>query len=167
MFVTTAHALTAPAADTAAVVRELRDRAEITDALHRFALGQDLRDRELFASSFAEDAELDFQPTAEKWGGQAPLMVGRDFIVDTILGGFEGRVDTSHQVTNPRIAIDGDTARLTAMVEAQHLLTGNHEVFALLKNRYDVELVREGERWLMRQVRIENIWISGDPKAIF
>ncbi|MFF2557678.1 nuclear transport factor 2 family protein [Nocardia sp. NPDC058058] len=167
MPVTAPHALSAPAADYTAVVRELRDRAEIADALYRFALGQDLRDRELFASSFSEDAELDFQPTADRWGGKAPLMEGRDFIVDTILSGFAGRVDTSHQVTNPRIVIDGDTAWLTAMVEAQHLRTYDHDVFALLKNRYEVELVRDGERWLMRRVRIVNIWFTGDPKAIF
>ncbi|GAB4583591.1 nuclear transport factor 2 family protein [Nocardia sp. IFM 10818] len=155
------------ATDAPDVVRELRDRAEIADALYRFALGQDLRDRELFASSFTADAELDFQPTAGKWGGVAPLMAGRDVIVDTILGGFAGRVDTSHQVTNPRIAIDGDTARLTALVEAQHLLSADHGVFALLKNRYDVQLRREGARWLMHRIRIENIWFTGEPTAIF
>ncbi|NNH74610.1 nuclear transport factor 2 family protein [Nocardia uniformis] len=165
MYVTENHALAATSADT--VVRELRDRAEIVDALYRFALGQDLRDKDLFASSFAVDAELDFQPAAAKWGGSAPLMTGRDFIVATILDGFAGRVDTTHQVTNPRIAIDGDTARLTALVEAQHLLTVEHDTFALLKNRYDVDLVRADGRWLMSRVRIENVWYQGDPTAIF
>ncbi|MCP3816621.1 hypothetical protein NLX86_00245 [Streptomyces sp. A3M-1-3] len=32
--------------------RELRDPAEIVDALYRFGLGQDLKGRDLFASSF-------------------------------------------------------------------------------------------------------------------
>ncbi|MFI6867846.1 nuclear transport factor 2 family protein [Nocardia sp. NPDC050406] len=165
MYVTEDRALSATADE--AIVRELRDRAEIVDALYRFALGQDLQDKDLFASSFALDAELDFQPAAAKWGGAAPLMVGRDFIVTTILDGFAGRVDTTHQVTNPRIAIDGDTARLTALVEAQHLLTVEHETFALLKNYYDVELVREDGRWLMRRIRIDNVWYQGEPTAIF
>lgn len=165
MYVTENHALAATTSE--ATVRELRDRVEIVDALHRFALGQDLQDKDLFASAFAVDAELDFQPTAAKWGGIAPLMTGRDFIVTTILDGFAGRVDTTHQVTNPRIAIDGDTARLTALVEAQHLLTVEHDTFALLKNIYDVDLVRDGERWLMRRIRIENVWYQGDPTAIF
>ncbi|WP_220139916.1 nuclear transport factor 2 family protein [Nocardia huaxiensis] len=165
MYIIEPRALSATAAD--ALVRELRDRVEITDALYRFGLGQDLGDKDLFASAFAADAELDFQPAAVKWGGVAPLMTGRDFIVDTILTGFEGRVDTTHQVTNPRIVVDGDTARLTALVEAQHLLTAEHDTFALLKNLYDVELVRDGERWVMRRIRIENIWYQGDPVAIF
>ncbi|MFH8381382.1 nuclear transport factor 2 family protein [Kitasatospora sp. NPDC018058] len=60
-------------------------------------------------------------------------MSGRDTIVDTILGMFTGRVDTTHQVTNPRITVDGDTARLTALVEAQHLLIADPTKHALLK----------------------------------
>ncbi len=58
----TPFALAAQPGDTATAVAELRDRAEITDALHRFALGQDLKDGELFASAFTADAELDFRP---------------------------------------------------------------------------------------------------------
>ncbi len=94
-------------------------------------------------------------------------MVGRDTIVTTILDSFTGRVDTTHQVTNPRIAVDGDTARLTALVEAQHLLSADHSTFALLKNPYDVELVRDGRRWVVRRMRIDNTWYRGDPAAIF
>ncbi|MGK5557551.1 nuclear transport factor 2 family protein [Actinomadura kijaniata] len=144
-----------------------RDRVEIIDALYRFALGQDLRDAELFGSAFTADATLDFRPAAARWGAEPPVMTGRDTIVTTILGSFTGRVDTTHQVANPRVAVDGDTARLTALVEAQHLLTADHSVHALLKNLYDVDLVRDGDRWLMRHVRIANVWYTGDPEAIF
>ncbi|MEU9042884.1 MULTISPECIES: nuclear transport factor 2 family protein [unclassified Kitasatospora] len=161
------QALTAKPDDTASVVAELRDRAEITDALYRFALGQDLKDRELFASAFTADAELDFRPAAARWGGEPPLMTGRDFIVDTILAMFTGRVDTTHQVTNPRIDIAGDTARLTALVEAQHLLTAAPDTHALLKNPYTLDLVRDGGRWLIRRMRIDNTWYTGDPAAVF
>ncbi|TYC66670.1 nuclear transport factor 2 family protein [Streptomyces sp. CB01881] len=167
MTTTAHHALTAQPADTAAVVAELRDRAEITDALYRFGLGQDLKDRELFASAFTADAELDFRPAAARWGGKPPVMVGRDTIVDAILAMFTGRVDTTHQVTNPRITVDGDTARLTALVEAQHLLTADPGTHALLKNPYTVDLVRDGSRWLIRRMRIDNTWFTGDPVAVF
>ncbi|MFI6538156.1 nuclear transport factor 2 family protein [Nonomuraea sp. NPDC050547] len=159
MYVTTDRAL-ADGADP-------RDLPEIIDALYRFALGQDLGDAELFASAFAEDAGLDFGPAAAKWGAAPPVMSGRDTIVSAILGGFAGRVATTHQVTNPRVQVTGDTARLTAMVEAQHLLTADRSVHALLKNLYDVELVREGGRWVMTRVVIDNLWYTGDPPAIF
>ncbi|MBG0832559.1 nuclear transport factor 2 family protein [Planomonospora sp. ID67723] len=167
MYITRQYAVSAPAADAAALAGELRDRAEIADALYRFGLGQDLKDGDLLASSFAVDAELDFRPAAARWGAEPPLMSGRDTIVTTILGMFAGRVDTTHQVTNLRIAVDGDTARLTALVEAQHLLTSDHGTHALLKNPYDVDLVRDGDRWVMRGIRIDNAWYTGDPVAIF
>ncbi|KAB8182258.1 nuclear transport factor 2 family protein [Microbispora catharanthi] len=167
MFVTRESALSTQSAHMTAVVRELRDHAEILDALYRFGLGQDLKDEELFASAFAAEAELDFRPAAARWGGRPPLMSGREVIVSTILAMFTGRVDTTHQITNPRISVDGDTARLTALVEAQHLLTADHATFALLKNPYDVELVRDGERWVIRRIRIHNAWYTGDPTAFF
>jgi hypothetical protein len=167
MYVTDAYALSAPAADTGKVAAELRDRVEILDALYRFGLGQDLKDAALFRSSFAPDAVLDFAPAAGKWGGRPPLMVGRETIVSTILDQFTARVDTTHQVTNPRIAVDGDAARLTALVEAQHLLATDHDTFALLTNPYDVDLVRDGARWVIQRLRIDNAWYTGDPVAIF
>jgi hypothetical protein len=167
MYVTAEHALSAPATDANAVVQELRDRAEILDALYRFGLGQDLKDKALFASAFAADAELDFRPAAAKWGASPPVMSGRDTIVTTILAMFTGRVDTTHQVTNPRITIDGDAARLTALVEAQHLLIADPTTRALLKNPYDAGLVRDGDRWAIRRLRIDNAWYAGDPTAIF
>ncbi|MFI0447756.1 nuclear transport factor 2 family protein [Actinomadura sp. 6N118] len=150
-----------------AIVRELKDRAEIVDALYRFGLGQDLKDRELFASAFAAEAELDFRPTAVKIGIESELMVGRDTIVDTILGLFRGRVDTTHTVTNPRVSVDTDTAELTAVVDAQHVLQADPSQHALLKNLYAVGLVRDGQRWVISRMRIDNVWYTGTPKAIF
>jgi hypothetical protein len=159
MYVTTHQALSAEDG--------LRDRTEVIDALYRFGLGQDLHDRELFASAFSADAELDFRPAAAKAGIESDLMAGRDTIVDTIFGLFADRVDTTHVVTNPRVQVDGDTARLTAIVEAQHLLKADHTRHALLKNLFDTELVRDGARWTMRRIRIDNVWYTGEPKVIF
>ncbi|GAA1590016.1 nuclear transport factor 2 family protein [Kribbella sancticallisti] len=145
--------------------RQLIDREEVIDALYRFGLGQDLRDRELFTSAFAADAVLDFRPAAIKCGLDIPLMEGRDTIVDLILNP-EIRIDTTHVVTNARVTLDGDTARLTAIVEAQHLPKDDHTRHALLKNLYSVDAVRDGSRWVMRRVHIDNVWYTGDPWVI-
>ncbi len=161
------HALTALPSATESVVAELRDRAEIVDALYRFAIGQDEKDEAVFASAFTPDAELDFRPAAARWGATPPVLVGRETIVGTILAMFADRVETTHQVTNARIAIDGDVARLTALVEAQHVLTADPGTRALLKNPYAVELVRDGHRWRIRRMVIRNSWWSGRPEAIF
>ncbi|WP_198946166.1 nuclear transport factor 2 family protein [Pseudofrankia asymbiotica] len=157
------HALSAK--DPADIIGELKDRAEVTDALYRFTLGLDLRDRELAASAFAADAELESRATTGK-GEPGPVMTGRDTIVETVLATI-ARLDTTHVVTNPRIQVNGDAARLTAIVEAQHLLTADHSRNALMKNRYTVALCRDGERWVMRRVRVETVWHAGDPAAVF
>ncbi|MET0235919.1 MAG: nuclear transport factor 2 family protein [Kibdelosporangium sp.] len=142
------------------------DWIEIVDALYRFGAGQDRRDKALFASAFAADAELDFQPAAGNWGGTAPVMTGREAIVDTIFQVLAG-VDTTHVVTNPRVTVDGDAARLTAIVQAQHLMSTDHSKFALLTNYYETELVRAGHRWVLRRIRIENSWYEGEPTRFF
>lgn len=160
MYVTRHHAL-----GTGDAGRELTDRVEVIDALYRFGLGQDLRDRELFASAFAADAVLDFRPAAAKCGLDIPLMTGRDTIVGIILNP-DTRIDTTHVVSNARVEVAGDTARLTAIVEAQHLPRDDHSRHALLKNLYDVELVRDGSRWLLQHVHIDNVWFTGDPWVI-
>jgi hypothetical protein len=167
MFVTTHAALDVETGGD--LVAHLRDRAEIVDALYRFGLGQDLRyqdgARDLFRSAFAEDAVLDFRPAAEKIGLEVPLMTGRDTIADIILNP-ETKIDTTHVVSNPRVTIDGDRAQLSALVEAQHLPTGDHSRHALLKNLYDVTLVRDGARWVMQHVYIACVWFTGDPAVI-
>lgn len=157
------HAPDAQSADP--VVRELADRVEVLDALYRFALGRDVRDRALFESAFAPEAEFDFRPAAVKFGLELPLMTGRQMIADIVLNP-EVRIDTTHVVSNPRISVDGDSATLTALVEAQHLPTGDHSRHALLKNLYAVELVRDGARWVITRMHIDNVWFTGDPKVI-
>jgi hypothetical protein len=149
--------------------RRLRDQLEVVDALYRFGLAQDLRHhkgaRELFASAFADDAVLDFRPAATKCGLQIPLMTGRDSIVATIMNP-DVHIDTTHVVTNPRVRVDGATAQLSALVEAQHLPSNDHTRHALLKNIYAVRLVRDGAAWVMSHVHIDNVWFTGDPSVI-
>jgi ketosteroid isomerase-like protein len=162
MYVTSDHALSATS--TEGIAGELRDRAEVIDALFRFALGLDLRDRDLAASAFAADARLESRTARQPGAGQ--VMDGRDTIVDAVLATI-APLDTTHVVTNPRIEVNGDTAALTAIVEAQHLVTADHSRSALLKNRYAAILSRDGQRWVIQQVRVETIWQAGDPAAVF
>ncbi|MDL4776752.1 MULTISPECIES: nuclear transport factor 2 family protein [Thermomonosporaceae] len=155
-----------PARDAAAIACELKDREEVVDALYRFAQGLDLQDRQLLASALAADAELDSRSAAAKWGAYSPLMIGRDTIVNLLLGLIIDRVDTTHVVTNPRVQVDGDTARFTAMVQAKYLLRADHDRHALLTNRYTLDLARDGAHWVMHRVHIETAWYTGDPADV-
>ena len=143
------------------------DHLAIVDALYRFGAGQDMSDRALFESAFADDAVLDFTQPAKRLGVDIPVFRGRENIADTIFAAIAA-LDTTHTVTNPRITdYDGRHATLTALVEAQHLPRADHSRHLMLKNIYRIELSRLVDAWVMDHVRIDNVWMEGDPKVLF
>lgn len=146
-------------------IQENTDKLAVIETLYRFAAGLDLRDKDLLASAFAADAISDFRPAGKKAGFEYPVMQGRDNIVDALRDSL-GTIDTTHSVSNPRVSIHGDTAKLDALVEAQHLPANDHSRHYLMKNRYDVELTRDGEVWVIQHVIIDNVWRTGDPTVL-
>jgi hypothetical protein len=146
---------------------DVQDRVGIVDALYRFAAGQDLRDAELFESAFSEQATLDITGPAKLLGAELPVLQGRPTISGALMASTD-RLDTSHTVTNPRIvAYDGESARLSALVEANNLPRGDHGRQLLLKNVYTADLSKHDGRWTIDNLLIENIWITGDPAVLF
>jgi hypothetical protein len=142
------------------------DIHKVVDALYRFAAGQDHRDRELFESAFGPEAIVDFTQPAARFGITLPAFVGRHAIADTIMGTTTPLI-TTHSVTNPRVSVSGARARMTALVEAQHVLREDPGRHLLLKNFYTVELSRSGPEWRIDHMKIENAWYSGDPAVLF
>lgn len=141
------------------------DKLAVVDALYRFAAGIDLRDQRLLASALAENAVSDFRQAAAKAGFDYPVIEGRDTIIAALTASL-ATLDTTHSVTNPRVAIDGDTARLDALVEAQHVPRDDHTRHYLMKNRYDVELARSGDGWVITRTTVDNVWRSGDVAVL-
>ena len=144
---------------------EMADKFAVTETLYRFAAGIDLKDRELLASAFTDDAVSDFRLAAAKAGFEYPVLEGRDLIVSALSDSLK-YIDTTHSVSNPRVSVSGDTARLDALVEAQHVSQNDQSRHYLMKNRYDVELVRDGEVWRIKRVTVDNVWRSGDPAVL-
>lgn len=151
--------------DIHAEIRRLRDRHEIVDALYRFAAGQDLRDREMFLSAFAPDAQLDFTDPARRFGAEVPVMRDRRTIAGILA--TLAPLDTTHTVTNCRVVVDGDRAHLLALVEAQHVTRTSPLRHLLLKNVYDLDLLRDQNQWVIQRMRIRNVWSDGDPTVLF
>ena len=150
---------------SSSLANEAADTLAVIDALYRFAAGIDLRDKRLLSSSLAENAVSDFRPAAAKAGLENPVIEGRDFIVAALTASL-ATLDTTHSVTNPRVTIDGGWARLDALVEAQHVLRDDHTRHYLMKNRYDVELARAGDVWVITRNTVDNVWRSGDPAVL-
>ena len=145
------------------------DRYEVADTLHRYAFGLDHGDADSLASALTEDCVLDFCRADKKLHLGFPLITGRQAILDSVLP-LIGPLDTSHTATNLQIEISDDSATLSAYVMSQHFMP--HEGSqrgaenALLMNRYDCELARDGQKWRFKRITIDNAWSQGDPEIL-
>ena len=151
------------------LAQQASDRYEIGDTLHRYAFGLDQGDADSLGSAFAEDGTLDFRPASQKLGLDFPLLTGRPAIVETLIP-FLGPLDTTHTASNLQIEVSGDTATMSAYVMSQHFMpregsrAGSEN--ALLMNRYDCKLVRDGRKWRFTRVTIDNAWLQGDAEIL-
>ena len=145
------------------------DRYQIADTMHRYAFGLDHADADSLASAFTEDCVFDFRPAGRKLGIDFPRLVGRQAVLDALLP-LLGPLDTTHTASNLQIEISGDTATLSAYVMSQHFMpregSRRGSENALLMNRYDCELVRDGLKWRFKNVTIDNAWLQGDPEIL-
>ncbi len=141
------------------------DTLAVVDTLYRFAAGIDLRDRALLSSAFTEDAISDFRPAGAKAGFEYPVLQGRETIVEALSTSLNG-LDTSHSFSNPRVVVDGDTAQVDVLVEAQHVSSVDGARQYLMKNRYDVVLARRDAGWEIKHVIVDNVWRTGDPSVL-
>ena len=145
------------------------DRYEIADSLHRFAFGLDHGDADSLASTLTEDCVLDFRPAGRKLGLDFPKLTCRQAIVDALIP-LLGPLDTSHTISNLQIEISDDSATLYGYVLAQHFMPRQGPKpgaeNALLMNRYDCELTRDGKKWRFKRMMIDNAWAQGNPEIL-
>lgn len=143
----------------------MSDYLEITDALYRFGAGVDHNDAGLLASAFSAAAEVDFSPCGRKMGLEFPLLTEGEAIVRFLSANAETQT-TTHVITNARVQVEGDAAKLRALVDATHLPRGDHSRRCQMMNWYEVELVEEARLWRIRRLVIDNAWFAGDPQVL-
>jgi len=145
------------------------DRTEIADTMYRYAFGLDHGDPDSLASALTEDCVLDFTSGGQKLGINFPILNGREMVLSTLIS-MLGPLDTSHTASNLQIEVSGDTATMHGYIMSQHFMPGEGprrgSDYALLMNRYDTELVRDGAKWRFQRVMIDNAWAEGDPGII-
>jgi hypothetical protein len=145
------------------------DRYEIADTLHRYAFGLDHGDADSLESALAEDCVFEFTPAGKKLGLDFRLLTGRQAIVAALIP-LLGPLDTSHTASNLQIEISGDTATLYGYLMSQHFMprqgSRRGSENALLMNRYECDLVRDGEKWRFKRIKIDNAWAQGDPQIL-
>jgi len=85
--------------------------------------------------------------------------------------GAVGPLDTNHSITNPRVVVDGDSARVRCYAQAQHFLPGEGPdperlEHALTMNRYDTTLRRDDGEWRIAHLSIDLAWFDGNPAVL-
>jgi hypothetical protein len=141
------------------------DKLAVVEAIYRYAAGIDLRDRALLSSALAEDAVSDFRPAAAKAGFDYPVLQGRETIVEALSSSL-AQLDTTHSASNPRVTLNGDTAQLDVLIEAQHHPRQDHARHYLMKNVYKVALARIDATWVIKHITVDNFWRDGDPSVL-
>lgn len=136
-------------------LQSLIDRAEITDLLTRYARAVDRKDWGLFRSVFTPDARIDYTQVGGV-AGNLDEVVG---FLEQVMPMFE---TMQHLISNIDIAIDGDEAKVAAMVY-NPLKLPDSPMWAT-GGWYHHELVRTPEGWRSRSLVEEAGWFDGVPE---
>jgi len=139
---------------TDALVRELHDRALISELLLRFARALDERDWEGYAALYTDDGVLQLP-----WGPPRPRQ-GLAEDTEANLGRFQA---TQHFSSNHQVAVDGDHATSRSYLQAVHVVDPEATEHWTLGGWYDCAYRRTDEGWRFTHVSITPVWQTGRP----
>lgn len=138
-------------------LEELSDKQEITEVLYRYATALDTRDRELLREVFLDDALFVI-------GAGVGDFQGVDAIADIVIEFLGGLESSQHILTNPVVELEGDRARSTCYLHAQHYMpdqrTGGNTLE--IGGTYHDDLVRTADGWRIERRHLEVTWTEGN-----
>lgn len=139
--------------------RDLADRQEIADLLFRYATALDTRDWQLLSTCFTPTAVAVY----EGLGEFSPYAA-----IEGVCRAALEPLDGSHHVVSNVVAeVEGDSARATSYVVAQHVRAGAPGGdFYTLGGVYTDELVRTADGWRIARRRLARVWTSGNPRVL-
>ncbi|MFK0111978.1 nuclear transport factor 2 family protein [Streptomyces sp. NPDC091217] len=142
----------------------LLDRAEVSDAVKRFFIALDRFD---WAGVEREVAD-EFTLVANAPGTVAAPVPRAEFMrtLKARNGGFTG---TIHLNPDHLVTVDGDRAHVTAHMWAAHMVGPDPKDVFWGYGIYEIDLIRDGERWLLSSQRIDMVRGEGegDPADVF
>jgi len=148
---------------TAEILARFETQQDHIDLMNRYAHALDLRDWDLLASLFTEDAGFRARVILEGGVPDADntAVDGRDALVATLRAIWDGLSATHHMLSNYAVeaAADGTTAKAPCYLRAHHV--GNRErghLFEESLGRFDFETVREEDGWKIRWME-ENLFV--------
>ena len=137
----------------------------VLDALYRFGVGVDTNDSNLLETVFSDDAVVDFSPCGRKMGLDFSVLTGAETIVHFLGASVKTQI-TSHVITNGRVHLTGDGAKLQALVDATHILREDDSQRCQMRNWYQAELVEVEDQWRIFRLTIDNVWFTGSPQVL-
>lgn len=144
-------------AELAATIRELKDRQEILDCLHRYCRGVDRFDRAAVRSAYHDDAIDD----------HGEYVGGVEGFIDWAFGYHEKhQLRTLHSISNHLCEIDGDVAHAETYFTF-HSVNREAPFQSTTSGRYIDRLERRDGRWgIVRRICVINAFGSAfDPEG--
>ncbi|HLZ69406.1 MAG TPA: nuclear transport factor 2 family protein [Dehalococcoidia bacterium] len=143
-------------------VQLLADRAAISDVLHRYATGLDMRDFALLRSIFTDEIEMDYSSIGMKPG----RMMADDWVESArvLFAGFDA---TQHLSANHVHVIRGDEATCTSYMRAEHfVLNSEGENYYTMGGCYTNRLIRTPDGWKLCGVTLTVTWNRGNRHVL-
>jgi hypothetical protein len=143
-------------------VRNLIERAEISDVVIRFTSALDAQDWQLFRSCLSDEIEIDFYDST---GQSASTQKAEDFAAfgQTSLEGLK----TQHLNLNHEITISEDRATCISKIFAMHHRPNSYGLdFFNMHGYYVMDLVRSLEGWKIEKVKQSLTWCEGNPTLL-
>jgi hypothetical protein len=139
------------------------DIAAVCATQYAFAQGIDTRDWRLLESQFTDPFELDY---SSHRAGSTGNITPQDWVAHARRR-FETMSATQHTMTNPRVTVDGGTARCRMYVEAWHVAEIDGATsWCTIGGEYRNQFVRVDGRWLISHLELERRWTIGDPRLL-
>ena len=140
-------------------LQRLTDHSAIRDLALRYCAAVDRRDWRLLGELFVPGATVGV-PGSD-------LMRGTDEIVARYRRGLSRLDATHHMVTNHEITVEGDSARHSCLVHAQHV---RHDAVGsphfIIGGRYEDQLVRTPQGWKFQHRDLVISWTEGNPHVL-
>ena len=137
-------------------IQDLLDERAITAVLHKYATALDQKDWELFSTCFVPDASAYYETIGLVEGYPAIEALCRTALAEI--------TRTHHLIGNVDITVEGDSARSSCYLHAQHVrpMTPGGDT-NIIAGRYDDELVRTEQGWRIRRRELHVWWTFGNP----
>jgi SnoaL-like domain len=144
------------------------DRDGALDAVVRMLEGIDYGNEALLRAVFTDDAVFDLSevhPTVGVYG----VYEGKEMVVTRLMETVGSHMDTMHAMSNARVEIRVDEAKVTCYIIGQHFLAGQgpsleFENYLLLGNRLELEVVRDHDQiWQVRRNKVIGRWAAKTP----